>query len=119
MKTALAAKDLKLTRQKETIARKERKIRSHQKLFQKRKLAVKRYGKSMINRTRKLITKTLVSVPGEAMPVIGAFVVAGGTAYEIYTACQNLKDIQQLQLEFGVGEMPEKGIMGAVCDKIQ
>jgi len=117
LETALNARDLKLDQQQKIIARKDMQMKiDNQKMLQ-RKSALKRYGKSATLRTKQLIKKTLATIPAESIPVIGTAVVVGGTAYEIYVACENLKDIQQLQQEFGVGESTENKIMEAVCQQ--
>ena len=118
LETALDARVVTLDRQKKTIAKKNKQLKIHQQKARQRKATIRRYGKAVTLRTKKLIKRTLASIPAESIPVIGTAVVVGGTAYEIYAACQNLKDIQQLLQEFGVGKSGESGIMEQVCQKI-
>ena len=70
---------------------------------------------NLINRTKKLITKTIASIPAESVPVFGIAAVVGGTAYEIYVACENLRDIKQLQLELSIEVDSEKGSIKSFC----
>ena len=118
LETALDARVVTLDRQKKTIAKKNQQLKIHQQKARQRKATIRRYGKAVTLRTKRLIKRTLASIPAESIPFIGTAVMIGGTAYEIYVACENLKDIQQLQQEFDVGKSGESGIMEQVCQKI-
>jgi hypothetical protein len=118
LETALNARDLKLDQQQKIIASKDQQMKMDNQKMLQRKSAIKRFGKSVTLRTKQLIKKTLAAIPAESIPVIGTAVVVGGAAYEIYVACENLKDIQQLQQEFEVGESTENGIMETICQQL-
>jgi hypothetical protein len=118
LETALNARDLKLDQQQKIIASKDQQMKMDNQRTLQRKSAIKRFGKSVTLRTKQLIKRTLAAIPAESIPVIGTAVVVGGTAYEIYVACENLKDIQRLQQVFGVGEWTENGIMETLCQQL-
>lgn len=43
----------------------------------------------------------IVSLPGEAIPVLGTSIIVGVTVWDIHDLCQNMKDINQLNSAFG------------------
>ncbi|MHB9102378.1 MAG: hypothetical protein ACYC2E_12780 [Sulfuricella sp.] len=45
--------------------------------------------------------KNVMAVPAEAIPFIGAATIVAMTTSDIYDDCQNLKDINELNIEFG------------------
>jgi hypothetical protein len=82
----------------------------------KRKAAIRKYGKAVTMRTKKLIKKTLAIIPAESIPVIGTVVICG-TAYEIYAACQNLLDVEDLYSEFKLEGNHDNFFMSSVCEQ--
>ena len=116
MEIALDAKDINIRKHKITITQKNNQIRFLQERTMKQKAAVKRYAKAVTLRTKKLVKKTSASIPAESIPVIGVAAVVGGTAYEIYIACQNLEDIEILYSEFQVESKPDNSFMSKVCE---
>jgi len=112
---AIDLKDLELNRQKKSIAKKDNLIQKHRQAAVKKKAAIRRYGKAVTLRTKKLIKRTLANIPAESLPVIGTAVVLGGTAYEIYAACQNLLDIEDLYSEFQVEGGSGNSFINTVC----
>jgi hypothetical protein len=67
-----------------------------QTVYTKHKAATKRFGKRLIRRTKRIATASVVSIPGEAIPVIGATLLIAGTSYELYAACESMKDLDEL-----------------------
>lgn len=45
--------------------------------------------------------RNVASAPGKTIPVVGAALVAGATAWDIYEACELLKELDQLTTFFG------------------
>ena len=117
LEAALETKSLEIDKYKKVVATKEKMIRNHQKQVLNRKLAVTQHFKSIAKRTKKMISRAIASIPAKAIPVIGTGAVLGGLAYEIHVTCENLKDIQLIQLECDVSETLEKSIMEKVCDQ--
>lgn len=52
----------------------------------------------------------------EAIPYLGIAVLITGTAYELYEACQSIKDPEELYGELGLDEAPREDVMAAACD---
>lgn len=118
LETALDARTLESQRQIKAIANKDNLLKTHQQKAQRRKAAIRHYGHSATLRTKRLIKKTLAAIPAESVPILGTAVIVGGSAYEIYTACQNLKDIEVLYSEFQVEGSPENSFMSKVCNRV-
>jgi hypothetical protein len=57
----------------------------------KRKTATKKFGRRLASRTKRIATASMASIPGEAIPVIGATLLIAGTGYELYLACEKHK----------------------------
>lgn len=56
--------------------------------------------------------RTVASAAGEALPLVGVGVVAAATAYDLYDACELMKDLHALDVAFN----PENAISGQeVC----
>lgn len=111
----LDAKNLELKHQKQNIAQKDRQIRQQKKQFQKRKLAVQRYGRSVFQRTWKVATRTISSLPSRTIPIVGSVVVVGGVLWEFRDACQQQAEIAELYREFQVEPPTEDRTMKTVC----
>ena len=62
----------------------------------KRKDAAKYIGKRLVARTRRIAAASLAAIPAESIPLIGVSVLIAGMAYELYAACQSLRDLEQL-----------------------
>jgi len=45
--------------------------------------------------------RNVASAPGKTIPVVGAALIAGATAWDIYEACELLNDLDQLATAFG------------------
>ena len=52
--------------------------------------------RSLVARNRRIATASLAAIPAESIPFIGVSVLISGTACELYTACESLRDLQQL-----------------------
>lgn len=52
-------------------------------------------------RTAAVATANAASVFGEAIPLWGIAIIAGSTSYELYSACQTMKDMQSLRKSLG------------------
>jgi hypothetical protein len=46
-------------------------------------------------------TRNVASAPGKTIPVVGAVLIAGATAWDVYEACELLNDLDQLTTAFG------------------
>jgi hypothetical protein len=61
-------------------------------------------------------TKIIAAIPAESIPFIGVAVLIADTGYELYAACETVRDLDQLYAELGMaGEAPED-MLRSVCD---
>jgi septal ring factor EnvC (AmiA/AmiB activator) len=70
--------------------------------------------KSVKSRTVKLATESVSSVAGQALPWVGAAIVAAATAYELKMACETMKDMDELEGEFSELHQEDKDV-GKIC----
>ena len=85
----------KITSQNNTIKR-------QQTSATKRKAATKRFGARLASRTKRVTTKSIAAIPAEAIPFLGVAVLIADTGYELYAACETMRDLDDLYLELGV-----------------
>lgn len=98
------------------LAGKEKVIKQQRASAVKRKSAVKRFGGRLSNRTRRVATRSIAAIPGEAIPYLGVAVLIAGTTYELYEACQSVRDLETLYKELGLDEAPPEDAISAACD---
>jgi hypothetical protein len=70
----------------------------------KRRNAAKHFGKRLVAWTKRLAAASLAAIPAESKPIIGVSVLISGTAYELYAACESLRDLEQLYAEMDLAE---------------
>lgn len=63
-----------------------------------------------------MVTRSIAAIPGEAIPYLGVAVLIAGTTYELYEACQSVRDLETLYTELGLDEAPPEDAVSAVCD---
>ncbi len=61
---------------------------------------VRRRSQAMARRVKLGAARNFAAMAGEAAPVVGTAVIVGATAYELYDACQMLKDLRALDSAF-------------------
>ncbi len=91
-------------------------IRQQKAVAVKRKTAVKRFGNRLSLRTKRVATRSVAAIPGEAIPYLGIAVLIGGTAYELYEACQSIRDLETLYSDLGLDETPPEDAITAACN---
>ena len=68
----------------------------------KRKMAIKKHGSNLINRTVRAGKKSVSSAGVKAIPFIGGAAALTMTALEIQAACKNISDMDVIYQEMGV-----------------
>jgi hypothetical protein len=67
-------------------------------------------------KTKRMAAKSIAAIPAESIPFIGEAVLIADTGYELYAACETVRDLDQLYSELGMaGETPDD-VMHSVCD---
>jgi len=82
----------------------------------KRKAAARRFGTRLTSRTKRVAVESIAALPGEAVPYLGISLLIAGTTYELYEACNSIKDLDQMYAEMGMkSEIPDD-VLRTVCD---
>ena len=58
---------------------------------------------------------SIAAIPAEAIPFIGVAVLIADTGYELYAACETVRELDQLYSDLGMEETPDD-VMHSVCD---
>jgi hypothetical protein len=81
-----------------------------------RKAATRRFGTRLATRTKRVAAKSIAAIPAESIPFIWVAVVIVDTGYELYAACETVRDLDQLYVDLGMAdEVPGDAVHG-VCD---
>ena len=60
--------------------------------------------------------KSIAAIPAESIPFIGVAVLIADTGYELYAACETVRDLDQLYSDLGMAEEAPGDVMHSVCD---
>jgi hypothetical protein len=60
-----------------------------------RKAATRKFGTRLATRTKRAAAKSIAAIPAESIPFIGVAVIVADTGYELYAACETVKDLDQ------------------------
>jgi hypothetical protein len=91
-------------------------IKKHQTSALKRKAATRKFGTRLANRTKRVAAKSIAAIPAESIPFIGVAVIIADTGYELYAACETVRDLDQLYKDLGMEEETPDDVMYSVCD---
>jgi hypothetical protein len=61
-------------------------------------------------------TKTIAAIPAEYSLFISVAVLIADTGYELYAACETVRDLDQLDSDLGMGNETPDDAMHSVCD---
>ena len=81
----------------------------------KRKVAVRRFGARLTARTKRVAAESIAAIPGEAIPFFGITLLVAGTGYELYEACNSIKDLDRLYSDMGMEDETPDDVMHSVC----
>jgi hypothetical protein len=59
---------------------------------------------------------SIAAIPAESIPFIGVAVLVADTGYELYAACETVRDLNQLYLDLGMAEEVPDDAVHSVCD---
>jgi hypothetical protein len=76
----------------------------------------RRLYKGLNTRTKRVAAKSIAAIPAESIPFIGVAVLIADTGYELYAACETVRDLDQLYLELGMAGEVQEDAMSSVCD---
>ena len=100
------------------IAAQDLAIKKHKATAMKRRVATRKFGARLASRTKRVAAKSIAAIPAEAIPFIGVAVIVADTSYELYAACQNIKDLDQLYTEFVMSDETPDDAMHSVCNPV-
>ena len=103
MGTALGIRTVSSMMQTRLISQ-DKAIKKQAAMQAKRKAATTRFGKRLASRTKRVAGKSIAAIPAESLSFIGVAVIIADTGYELYTACETMRDLDELYLELGVKE---------------
>jgi hypothetical protein len=95
---------------------KNRTIKKHTAASVKRKAATRRFGARLTSRTKRVAAESIAAIPAEAIPFLGISILIAGTSYELYEACQSIKDLDQMYADMGMTDETPDDVMHSVCD---
>lgn len=90
--------------------------RKHTTATAKRKAATRRFGARLASRTKRVAAQSVAAIPGEAIPLLGLSLLIAGTSYELYEACNSMKDLDELYSDMGMTDETPDDVLHSVCD---
>jgi membrane protease subunit (stomatin/prohibitin family) len=82
----------------------------------KHKAATRKFGARLASRTKRVAAKSIAAIPAESIPLVGIAVLIADTSYELYAACETVRDMDQLYKELGIEDETPNDAMHSVCD---
>jgi hypothetical protein len=70
----------------------------------------------LVTRTKRVAAKSITAIPAESITFIGVAVLIADTGYELYAACETVRDLDQLDSDLGMGNETPDDAMHSVCD---
>jgi hypothetical protein len=60
--------------------------------------------------------KSIAAIPAESIPFIGVAMLIADTGYELFAACESIRDLDVLYSDFGMADETPDDAMHIVCD---
>jgi len=98
------------------IANQDKAIKKQAAVQAKRKAATKKFGTRLASRTKRVAAKSIAAIPAESIPFIGVAVIIADTGYELYAACESMRDLDQLYSDLGMAEETPDDVVHSVCN---
>jgi hypothetical protein len=98
------------------FASQDKTIKKHQSTAIKRKGATKKFGTRLASRTKRVAATSIAAIPAESIPFIGVAVLIAETGYELFAACESIRDLDELYSELGMADETPDDVMHSVCD---
>ena len=80
-----------------------------------RKAATKRFCTRLANRTKRVAAKSIAAIPAESVPFLGVAVLIADAVYELYAACETMRELGQLYSDMGMADETPNDVMHSVC----
>jgi hypothetical protein len=98
------------------LATHDKAIKKHQATATRRKAATRKFGSRLASRSRRVAAKSIAAIPAESIPFIGVAVLIAATGYELYAACETVRELDQLYLDLGMADEAPDDVMHSICD---
>jgi hypothetical protein len=98
------------------ITSQDKAIKKHKATTLKRKAATRKFGTRHATRTKRVAAKSIAAIPAESIPFIGVAVIIADTEYELYAACETVRDQDQLYADLGMEDEVQEDAMHSVCE---
>lgn len=115
MGTALGVRTVSSALQSK-VNRQDKAIKKHKATALSRKAATRKFGRRLASRTKRVAAKSIAAIPAESIPFIGVAVLIADTGYELYAACETVRDLDHLYSQLGMDEEAPENMMRSVCD---
>ena len=63
-----------------------------------------------------MAAKSIAAIPAESIPFLGVAVLIADTGYELYAACETVRDLDQLYSDLGMADETPDDALHSVCD---
>ena len=91
-------------------------LKKHKATAIKRKAATRKFGTRLASRTKRVAAKSIAAIPAESIPFIGVAVLIADTGYELYAACESLRDLDQLYADMEMADGAPDDAMHTACN---
>jgi hypothetical protein len=115
MSTALGVRTVSSMMQSK-IASQDKAVKKHKATTLKRKAATRKFGARLTSRTKRVAAKSIAAIPAESIPFIGVAVLIADTGYELYAACETVRDLDEFYVELGMADEVPDDVMHSACD---
>ena len=115
MGTALGVRTVSSMMQSQ-ITSQDKAIKKHKATAIKRKAATRKFGTRLASRTKRVAAKNIAAIPAESIPFLGVAVLIADTGYELYAACETVRELDQLYVELGMTDETPDDVMHSVCE---
>ena len=97
------------------IAAQDKTIKKQAAVQANRKAATRKFGTRLASRTKRVAAKSIAAIPAESIPFIGVAVLIADTGYELYAACETVRDLDQLYADLGMAYETLDDALHAAC----
>jgi hypothetical protein len=73
-------------------------------------------GRKTIETPKTPFSLCIAAIPAESIPFIGVAVLIADTGYELYAACETVKDLDQQYSDLGMTHEAPDDVIHSVCD---
>ncbi len=98
------------------LASQDVKLKKHDATIAKRKQATRKFGQRLTQRTKRVAAKSIAAIPAESIPFIGIGVLIADTSYELYAACETIRDLDQLYADLGMPDQSPEDAIRTACN---